>query len=66
MVTMNDNFAEKSESRIRKQADLHSPMEQATDSINRLLQYQRGTLNSTGGYQGNGGGESSEGCPSNF
>ncbi len=26
------------------------------DSINRLLQYQRGTLNSTGGYQNNGGG----------
>ena len=26
------------------------------DSINRLLQYQRGILNSTGGYQGNGGG----------
>ncbi len=26
------------------------------DSINRLLQYQRGILNSTGGYQNNGGG----------
>ena len=26
------------------------------DSINRLLQYQRGTLNSTGGYQNAGGG----------
>ena len=26
------------------------------DSINRLLQYQRGTLSGTGGYQNNGGG----------
>jgi len=26
------------------------------DSVNRLLQYQRGTLSSTGGYQSNGGG----------
>ncbi len=26
------------------------------DSVNRLLQYQRGELNSTGGYQNNGGG----------
>jgi RHS repeat-associated protein len=26
------------------------------DSVNRLLQYQRGTLNGTGGYQNNGGG----------
>ena len=26
------------------------------DSVNRLLQYQRGTLSSTGGYQNNGGG----------
>jgi RHS repeat-associated protein len=26
------------------------------DSVNRLLQYQRGTLNSTGGYQNSGGG----------
>ncbi len=26
------------------------------DSVDRLLQYQRGTLSSTGGYEGNGGG----------
>ncbi len=40
---------------VDNNGDIASPTP-GYDSINRLLQYQRGTLSSTGGYQGAGGG----------
>ncbi len=40
---------------VDSSGDIASPVP-GYDSINRLLQYQRGTLNSTGGYQSSGGG----------